>query len=127
MPQKDKGFTESFKETVTTLKKKAQAEGLMERKTDIAALILLLVGIIVSFFNVQWGAVFVGVVVGLTFADDIIDFFKGIKSFVKRGGAQRDPHHWRYPTIPHHRPTRRSRRRPHHPPHSRSHSRKQHH
>ncbi len=88
MPQKDKGFTESLKETVTTIKKKAEQEGLMKRGTDIAVLVLLLAGIIISFFNVQWGAILIGVVVGITFADQIIAFFRGIKSFVQRGGLK---------------------------------------
>ena len=88
MPQKDKGFTESFKETVTSIKKTAQDEGLIDRKPDLVALLLLLAGIIVSFFNVQWGAILVGVVVGLTFSQQIIDFFKGISGFIKRGGLK---------------------------------------
>ena len=88
MPQTDKGFTESFKETVTTLKKKVQEERLMDKKPDLVALILLLLGIIVAFVNVQWGAILVGVVVGITFSQQIIDFFKGISGFIKRGGLK---------------------------------------
>ncbi len=88
MPQKDKGFTESFKETVTSIKKTAQDEGLMNRKPDIAVLVLLLAGIIVSFFNIQWGAILVGVVVGITFSQQIVDFFKGLSGYIKRGGLK---------------------------------------
>jgi|GEM_PF-3014764 len=89
MPQSDKGFTDSLKDAVSSIKKKVEQQGFTKRGPDIAALILALAGVIITFFSVQWGAILLGVALGLTFYDEIISFLRGIKYFINKNGVNR--------------------------------------
>jgi flagellar biosynthesis protein FlhB len=86
MPESGKGFTDSFKETLATIKNKAEKDGVVRQGYDLILYFVLLVGLIVSFFNVLWGALLVGAVVGVAFYSEAIQFFRNLKNWIEIKG-----------------------------------------
>ena len=85
MPE-GKGFTDSFKETLATIKNKAERDGVVRQGYDLILYFVLLVGLIVSFFNILWGALLVGAVIGTAFYAEVIQFFRLLKNWIEMKG-----------------------------------------
>ncbi len=70
-------FVEKFERYATT------------NKEDMVSYVVLIIGIVFLFFWGWLGGILIGIVFGVYFAREIIDFFKGIHGFIEKEGIVR--------------------------------------
>lgn len=82
-----------FTETFDNLKKNEKVDDFMgyvkANTRDTVAYILLIVGLVLIFFNSLWGGLIVGAVAGFYFQKELIDWFKNANEYIETQGLAR--------------------------------------
>jgi hypothetical protein len=90
LPPKERHFKEKFQDSLKDFQSNKNINRLMDQATentrDTVSYVILIVGIVLLFFNPIYGGVLVGLVSGFYFAPEIISFWQNINDFVEDAG-----------------------------------------
>ncbi len=92
-PRDDESFKEKLTDKLDKLKHDERVEGLFSyaksNTKDTVAYILLIVGIILLFFEPHYGGFIIGLIAGLYFSDEIIYIAKHFNDLIEEQGLVR--------------------------------------
>ncbi len=92
-PDEDESFKERLTKKFDNLKNNENVDGVFNfaksNTKDTLAYILLIIGIILMFFEPQWGGLLIGLITGLYFSDEIIYIVKNFNGLIEEQGLVR--------------------------------------
>jgi len=92
-PDEDESFKERLTKKLDNLKNNESVDGLFNfaksNTKDTLAYILLIIGIILMFFEPRSGGLLIGLITGLYFSDEIIDIIKNFNGLIEEQGLVR--------------------------------------
>lgn len=93
-PKKDdESLKAKFNETFNNLKKNEKFDAVyqyaQDNTRDTIAYIVLIIGILLLFFNEFWGGLLVGIVVGIYFYNELLAIAQDVNAFIETQGMVR--------------------------------------
>ncbi|HRD56310.1 MAG TPA: hypothetical protein PLC42_07950 [Parachlamydiaceae bacterium] len=92
-PKDEESFKEKLNEKLDKIKQDQRIEGLFSyaksNTKDTVAYILLIIGIILLFFQPHWGAFLIGLIAGLYFSEEIVYIIQHFNDFIEEQGLVR--------------------------------------
>lgn len=85
----DPSVKDKLNDTFEKLKKEGLYTYAKSNTRDTIAYVLLIIGLILLFFAPFYGGILIGIVIGLYFANEIINVAKNINEFVDKQGVVR--------------------------------------
>lgn len=88
--KEDPSFKDKIKESLDSFKKSDKIEGVYNyakhNTRDTIAYILLLAGLLLMFYEPWYGGILVGLIFGLYYSKELMDFINNIEQFVHEQG-----------------------------------------
>lgn len=88
-PHEEESIKEKFARTIKNEKMDNLYTYAKENTRDTIAYCLLVLGLVLLFFQPFWGELLIGIVSGFYFSDEIISFFKDLERSINREGMVR--------------------------------------